>query len=279
MTIVPGHMSRVSLLRARVSAALPISLLRMVDRLRTRRFLAITGPATIEYVRRNGLQVRHGPFTGLEYLPGFERTSGDLVAKLLGTYERELSGVVGEWISTGMEHVIDIGSAEGYYAVGFATAIPQATVHAFDIDASARERCAALARLNHVEERLRIAGACDPARFEELPEQGVALLSDCEGAELALLDPQLAPRLRGWSMLVELHDFVDPTISETICARFASSHDVVIIDGEDRVKDNPSELSFATARQRNALLGEHRPGVMRWAHLRPRQSAPAGSGA
>ncbi|HTC73149.1 MAG TPA: hypothetical protein VK655_09690, partial [Solirubrobacteraceae bacterium] len=63
--------------------------------------------------------------------------------------------------------------------------------------------------------------------------------------------------------------------TETICARFASSHEVVIIEGEDRVQDNPSELSFATARQRNALLGEHRPGVMRWAHLRPRRPAPA----
>ncbi len=258
---------------ARAADLVPNSLLRVADGVRTRRFLAITSPATVEYVRRCGLRVRHGPFAGLEYLPGLERTSGDLVAKLLGTYERELSGVVEEWISTGMDHVIDIGSAEGYYAVGFATAIPHATVHAFDIDPSARERCAALARLNSVEDRVRIAGACDPASFAELPERGVALLSDCEGAELALLDPELAPRLCGWSMLVELHDFIDPAITETICARFASSHEIAIIEGEDHAQDNPTELSFATARQRKALLGEHRPGQMRWAHLRPRPPA------
>jgi hypothetical protein len=65
----------------------PSSVLRLIDRMRTRRFLAITRPATIEYVRRYGLFVRHGPFVGMKYPEGLEHASGDLVAKLLGLYE------------------------------------------------------------------------------------------------------------------------------------------------------------------------------------------------
>ena len=84
----------------RASALIPSTALRAIDRVRTRRFLAITGPATVEYARRHGLQVRHGPFTGMTYLDGLEETSGDLVAKLTGTYERELHGVVREWIAS-----------------------------------------------------------------------------------------------------------------------------------------------------------------------------------
>jgi hypothetical protein len=259
----------------RVSALLPRSTLRAIDRARTRRFLAVTGPATDEYVRRYGLGVRHGPFTGMDYLEGLERTSGDLVAKLTGTYERELHGAVEEWIATGLQHVIDVGSAEGYYAIGFARAIPQATVHAFDIDSAARERCATMAERNHVGGRVRVAGACDPGSLDAFPERGVALLSDCEGAELALLDPERAPRLCGWPILVELHDFIDQAISRTICERFARTHEVEIIEGEGRERDVPSELSFTTARQRAALLSERRPEQMRWAHMRPR--APASS--
>src|SRR5689334_8812698 len=101
----------------RVSSLLPKSLLRAVDRARTRRFLGITGPATEEYVRREGLEVKRGPFAGLNYMAGLERSSGDLVAKLVGSYECELYPVFAEWAAARPVHVIDIGCAEGFYAV------------------------------------------------------------------------------------------------------------------------------------------------------------------
>ncbi|HLI31915.1 MAG TPA: hypothetical protein VKU89_04135 [Solirubrobacteraceae bacterium] len=254
----------------RPSGLLPDRILREIDRLRARRFLSVTTPATIEYVRRYGLGVRHGPFAGMQYIEGLESSSGDLVAKLLGTYERELAPVVEEWVALGIDQLIDIGAAEGYYAVGFAVRVPQAIVHAFDIDRGARERCAALAERNGVSERVSVGAECTPAALESFPERGVALLSDCEGAERELLDPQLAPRLRAWPLLVELHDFLDPTITETLCGRFEATHEIELIEGEDRSAEMLPELAFATARQRAALLSEHRPGPMRWAHMRPR---------
>ena len=250
----------------------PTSALRMIDRARTRRFLATTGPATLEYVRRNGLVVERGPFAGMRYLEGMERISGDLVAKLTGEYERELHPAIEEWVAARPEHVIDVGCAEGYYAVGLALAIPGATVHAFDIDQVARERCAALAELNGVADRVRIAGECVPESLSELPPAGVVLLSDCEGGERSVLDPGRAPRLLGWPILVELHDFIDASISQTMLARFSPTHDIEMIDGQGRAADDLPELSFMTARQRQAVLSERRPGPMRWAHMRPRRS-------
>jgi len=252
-----------------ISKLIPSSVLRRIDRVRERRILAVTAPATVEFVRRHGLRVLRGPFTGMNYLEGLEPTVGDLIAKLTGIYEQELHGAVAEWIEAGFEHVIDVGSAEGYYAVGFAVKMPATTVHAFDINPSQRERCGAMAELNGVGDRVRLGGECSPASFEAFPEQGVALLSDCEGAELMLLDPQLAPRLRGWPILVELHDFIDPTITETICERFRETHEIELIDSEPRQDSVPAELEFATARQRAVLLSE-RPVGMRWAHMRPR---------
>ena len=53
-----------------------------------------------------------------------------------------------------------------------------------------------------------------------LPDAGVGLFCDAEGYELTLLDLDAVPQLRHWSIIVELHDFVDPTITETIRARF-----------------------------------------------------------
>jgi hypothetical protein len=247
---------------------IPSPLLRRVDRVREQRIMAVATPASREFVDRYGLQVRHGPFTGMSYLEGLEPTVGDLVGKLTGVYERELHGAVAEWIEAGLEHVIDVGSAEGYYAVGFAHTMPAATVHAFDINPDARRVCAAMAELNGVGERVKMQGECAPASLGQFPERGVALLSDCEGGERVLLDPELAPRLRGWPILVELHDFIDPSITETICSRFRASHEIEMIEMEDR-EQLPEEFEFFTPRQRAVLLSE-RPAGMRWAHMRPR---------
>jgi hypothetical protein len=257
----------------RLSSVLPRTALDAVDRLRTRRFLALTAPATAEYVSRNGLRVLHGPFAGMDYLAGLEASSGDLVAKLLGTYERELRPVIDEWIERPSTHMIDVGCAEGYYAVGLALKVPRAGMHAYDIDPTARERCASLAARNGVSARVLVSGECDHQTLRAFPAAGVTLLSDCEGAEKTLLDPALVPALRGWRMLVELHDFIDPTIGDTIAARFTDTHEIDIIEGEDRGSERPPELGFMSARARAAVLGERRPGPMRWAHLRPRAQA------
>jgi hypothetical protein len=253
----------------RAPTFVPDKLLRTIDGVRARRILATTGPATVEYARRYGLRVRRGPFAGLEYPGGWERAIGDLAAKLTAAYEYELHRAAATWIEVGFDHVIDVGCAEGYYAVGFALKMPSTTVHAFDIDPAQRERCDVLASLNGVADRVQIAGELTPADLGRFPEHGVALLSDCEGAERMLLDPARAPRLRGWPLLVELHDFIDPTITETICARFSSTHEIELIESETRDEEPPPELSFASRRQRTVMLSERPPG-MRWAHMRPR---------
>jgi hypothetical protein len=252
----------------RVSKLIPSPVLRRIDRVREGRILAVTAPAAREYISRYGLEVRHGPFVGMRYPPGLEPYIGDLVAKLTGVYERELHAAIAEWVEIGFERVIDVGSAEGYYAVGFARAMPGTVVSAFDIDPVARERCGRMAALNGVAERVAVGGECAPSALAAFPEEGVALLSDCEGAERALLDPDAAPRLRRWTILVELHDFVDPTISETVLGRFRETHEIEVVEMEDR-DEVPSELDFATPHQLPKLLSERPPG-MRWAHMRPR---------
>lgn len=249
---------------------LPSRIARRIDARRTRAFLDLIGPPTRAFVERYGLQVRSGPLQGMFYLPGLEATSGDLVAKLLGAYEAELHPVIERWVTSGASRVIDVGSAEGYYAVGFAHAMPDATVYAYDIDQAARVRCAELAALNDATDRVVIEGECTPHTLNEHPEAGVLLLSDCEGYERTLLDPAIAPRLARWSILVELHEFIDAGITETLQGRFATTHDIELIDGTDRDGGAYPELADVDDRARRALLSENRPGAMRWMSLTPK---------
>lgn len=151
-----------------LARALPEGLLRSIDRFRNRRFLALTTPPTLEYVRRYGHRVRYGPFAGMEYIEGLEHTLADLVAKLLGTYEREVAMVIQEWMSLGITCLIDIGCAEGYYAVGYAYAMPRPPSMRLT-STPARERCFALAKRNGVAERVVIGAACQPGPLPPFP--------------------------------------------------------------------------------------------------------------
>jgi hypothetical protein len=258
-------------MREHISRLVPDAAKQALDRRRSARFLAIVRPATDEHVRRHGLEVRRGPLAGLRYLPELAQTSGDLVAKLVGTYEQELRPALEDWISASPATIVDVGSAEGTYAVGLALAIPRARVQAFDIDPAARELCRAMAELNGVADRVSVQGACTHEVLNGLPPDDVRLFLDCEGCELELLRPDLVPALRRWPIIVELHDFLDASISSTIVGRFSATHDVRLVEGADRDPAALPELAGLDGRTRAALLSEFRPAAMRWGVLTPRR--------
>jgi hypothetical protein len=242
----------------------------------TARFVRRLATASSAYLERHDLTVVRGPFAGLEYPPGLATGSGDLVAKLAGTYELELHDVISDWIARGCARIVNVGVAEGFYAVGLARAIPDATVIAYDIDDDMRARCASLAGANGVADRIELRKECTTAHLQAMGEERTVLLCDCEGCEAHLLDPAAAPVLARWEVLVELHDFVDAAISETIRRRFEATHVVTVIDSSSRSNVVPPELEHLSRRQRLVLIGERRPTAMRWARLQPRE--PIGSG-
>src|SRR5436305_1529663 len=94
----------------------------------------------------NGPRVRSGPFAGMTMLRAV--ADGSYTAKLLGCYERELHGLIRRLVRTRYRTVVNVGCAEGYYAVGLARRMPAATVHAHDTDPEARRLCRRLARAN-----------------------------------------------------------------------------------------------------------------------------------
>jgi len=260
-------------LRALASAVVPDAGKQAIDRVSARRLLRRIEPLNREFIRRYGLEVRRGPFAGMQmlYLPEQEPAPGNLIAKLVGSYEHQVyRWLQQEWIDGDWDVVVDVGCAEGFYAVGLALAMPWAQVHAFDTYAPARSQCEELARLNGVKGRVLVAEHCDPSTLEQLGRARVALLSDCEGYEKTLLDPALAPSLCSCSIVVELHDNVDPTISSTIHRRFRDTHDIEMIEYAPMAREALPELSWMSESEAR-LIVEERPQQMSWALLRPRQ--------
>lgn len=146
--------------------------------------------------------------------------------KLLGTYEMELSAIIEELGRQPFDTIIDVGAAEGYYAVGLALKVPRARVIAFEEKAAGRQLISELAAKNGAAGRIEILGACTETSLAEMMRAGdnTLIVMDVEGAEAKLLDPVSAPPLRHATILLELHQFAVPNLSDLIEGRFGKSH-------------------------------------------------------
>jgi hypothetical protein len=173
----------------------------------------------------NGV-IHAGPFKGMKF--GGDVADGCLIPKLLGCYERELHLALDDAISRKPDVIVNIGCAEGYYAIGLARLLPNAQIYAYDINDRARERCATAARINDVEERVIIGNLFSHQDFAAFQGKRVLVVCDIEGGEYALLDPALAPALNGFDLIVETHPLGQkPTLD--FARRFLKTHEIQII--------------------------------------------------
>lgn len=228
------------------------------------------------------LTVRHGAFRGMKY-PGMKSVGSMLFPKILGSYERELQPLMERIVAKGYTEIVDIGCAEGYYAVGLGIAIPQAKVFAFDTDKEAIELCRKMARINHISDRLFTGDFCDPAMLKSIPLTKRALIiSDCEGYEKTLFNKELIPFLANHDVLIEVHDLIDITLSSYLWDLFKETHCIEVIESIDDIKKartyQYAELEGFSLAERKILLREWRSSIMDWFYMTPLQQIGGKSG-
>jgi hypothetical protein len=207
-----------------------------------------------------------GPFAGMKLLPEASWGDGDLSPKLLGCYEAELHPSIAKAVSRLPDVIVNLGCAEGYYAVGMARLLPHASVFAFDTSEQGQDICRRAAAANEVGERVRVAGTCDGeqlCRILTQPRRHL-LIVDCEGAELELLDPVRVPEILQCDMIVECHDFVKQGITQALIDRFSPSHDIENIMEGARDPNQFASLRGWRSMDRWLAVNEGRPMTMNW---------------
>ncbi len=216
--------------------------------------------------------VAGGPFGGLQLVDDVTWGTGDTSSKIVGLYEAELHPVLGELAAAPPPAVINVGCAEGYYAIGLARLFPAARVFAFDIDVKAQVICRKTAALNGVAERVSVLGACTPAMLAQLLREHPAalLVIDCEGYETTLIDGEVLGLLGRASLIVECHDFIDPTITATLVQRLGAAHEVRVISEGARDPNQIEPLRGLSSLDRWLVVLENRPVTMSWIVARPR---------
>src|SRR5690242_19965508 len=106
------------------------------------------------------------PFKGMRY-PESSLASRDGILILFGTYELEVHAIIEEIAQRKYEQIIDVGSAEGYYAVGLARRM-KIPVVAFDCEPRERRYLRQLAALNNVGELITTRSWCDGQALSQL---------------------------------------------------------------------------------------------------------------
>jgi len=182
-----------------------------------------------------GEKVYSGPFKGMQLTAAVK--VGAYTPVLLGTYEHELHPTIERAIAQPYQKIINIGCGYGYYSVGLALRMPHITVDSFDTDPKEQQRSREMAALNNVQERLKISGLFRGEDFASYAGKDTLLIMDIEGAEMQLLDPVLYPALQKMDIIVELHDVLNPVISQTITQRFAATHDIEIVHNRPMLFD------------------------------------------
>jgi hypothetical protein len=219
--------------------------------------------------------VAQGPFQGMRYLSS--AFCSEILPKLVGTYESELNPAIETICKANCDRIVDIGAAEGYYAVGLAIRNPGARVIGFELNASARYYLQRLARLNGVSQRVEVRGLCDLASFGQAMEgaRNPAVVCDCEGAEDFLLCPDQVEPLRRSYVLVETHDGLETDkgilegITNRLIERFQTTHEVEVIASKARSRNDLPPRIPLTPEQAAEAMDEGRPWAQ-WLFLKPR---------
>lgn len=211
--------------------------------------------------------VKNGWFKGMKY-PSYDSVCSTIFPKIIGSYEAELNSVIQQIINSQYDVIIDVGCAEGYYAVGLAMQT-NAAVFAYDTDANARKLCLEMATLNSVQNKIQIKETFTLDDIKNLdPTKKTLIICDCEGFEKYLFTAESVPFLKNTDVLIETHDFIDLSISTTITGLLTTSHNIETIASlDDNLKAKYYQYKEAEQQPlstKRELFAEVRPCTMEW---------------
>ena len=229
-----------SLVGSAAQAVLPPSIFRGIQMRRARRtatkWLRSEGVINLglRVAERFDYTVQSGLFSGMRYTREAVVTR-HATPNLLGLYEDHLYPALSE-AAQRAEIIIDIGSAEGYFAVGLAK-LTRKPVYAFDVNKVERMILRGMARANGVEDLLTISPWCSAQVLLKLASHRALIICDIEGGEFQLFDSGTIRALHGQAVVIELHG--TPEQNSSIISQFGSR--VISNDGRHAP---PSSLSF-----------------------------------
>jgi lipopolysaccharide biosynthesis glycosyltransferase len=216
-----------------------------------------------------------GPFKGMKY-PLNRGIGSTITPKLLGTYEIELREIIEEICHKGYSTIINIGCADGYYAIGIAKRIRNVKVFAYDKDPKAREMCQSAAKANNVSKRVQIEDIFTMRTIPKIfPNEQGLIICDCGGDEEYIFyndGENWLHLINQFDLLIEIHEIYRRGISGYIYNLFSASHNIQIIHSVNdslrpRIYNCPLSDEIDPDKKEK-LMSEHRLGIICWFYMK-----------
>lgn len=188
---------------------------------------------------QTGMRVAQGPFRGMKLVNAAFGSS--LMPKMVGTYELEIQQDIEDLLKNNYRYFMDVGAAEGYYAVGLTMrmAARGTKTFAYDIASESYRAVKQAADWNGVLEKIEMYSLCRHSDFEIAKSGPTLVICDIEGAEKDLMNPDAAPGLRNCDLIVEVHDgSCKKTILELLSNRFRKTHTIHVRRWGPRIQQN-----------------------------------------
>lgn len=231
---------------------------------------------------RYGYTVAYGPFKGMQLAEDVWWSKNDRTTQLLGIYEERVFTKLRYFAQHGAKTFIDIGAADGYFAVGMAYSGIYKNVFAFEIEERGRESIKENSVKNGCSGLVHVSGeAC----FESInglidKEQMKELLIDIEGGAYDFLSEEMLALLFGSFVICELHPFLiedGVAAQNNLLERASTKFQTELIMRESYSPNSFSELSDLSDEERLIAVGEERAKNMQWLVLTPLQTEHVGT--
>lgn len=225
-----------------------------------------------------GGKVAYGPLKGFQFAPDSRWSLPDRAAMLLGLYEKEvLDFIYQKSASANRTTFIDIGAADGYYAVGCVSQGLFVKSYCFEIDGKGRSIIRKTAILNGVQDKVIIFRAADEVALSSIPNVVLGcsiVLIDIEGAELEFLNEHVIDLLSRSIVIIEIHDFfreIDRVKFERLREKLERKFSVLEVRTGKRDLSDIPEVEKLMDHQRWLICSESRRELGKWWLLEPRE--------
>lgn len=215
--------------------------------------------------------VGYGPLKGMQISPEISWGGNDIASKLLGQYECHVVERLIKLAKPGRD-LIDIGAADGFFAVGAVRAGLFDRCICFEQSEAGQRAIKATAQLNGVSDSVIVYGLANEASVEDALRlaRDPVILCDIEGGEFEVLSETLLAKVANSDIIVELHD---PFIADgerkkrELLARAAAHFDIEIFHGAPVPVNDFVELKDLPDDYRLLAFSEDRQWAMEWLQL------------
>jgi len=224
---------------------------------------------------RHNYKVAYGAFKGMILSRDVWWSKYDRITQTLGIYEEHVLNRLIFFSTQGAQRFIDIGAADGYFAVGMAYSKIYSEVYAFEISSKGQEKIISNASRNLCSEAVHVFGEASITSLEKLinNETKSTVLIDIEGAEYNLLSNEMLSLLSGNYVICELHPWLienGEELQNELLNRVSQIFNFELISRESYSPNLFPEFDDLSDEERLVAVGEGRAKNMKWLVLTPK---------